>query len=143
MPLYLWLTGTALCRENEIKQFAPAGDIRGVSVYSLLGFLPGSICRDVPWFALVLKPQRGCGSAGMAPLQLLVVSSCQPWRKVTHPRGGTHPTSVPTASTHSSSAFGEESLSLVNSFVFYILLKQPHKPFMKEAHRFSVVFFHI
>lgn len=92
--LHLCLTGAALCWEKQIKQFAPVSDVQRCFSLLFAAFLAGNTCRDVPWFAFVLEPQRGCGSAGMAPLQLL------PSLEENHPSQESHecPTSIHTLS---------------------------------------------
>lgn len=71
----------------------------------------------------------------VAVLRWLLCSSCRPWSKVTHPRR------APTASTHSAPAFGEESLSLVNHFIFSILKKKhPSNHLWRKPIVFSVTF---
>lgn len=130
--LYLCLTGAALCWEKKWnKTICPSQWRLEVFQFNHCWVsCPEIFAGMCPGLPLCWSPREA-----VAVLGWLLCSSCRPWSKVTHPRR------APTASTHSAPAFGEESLSLVNHFIFSILKKKhPSNHLWRKPIVFSVTF---
>lgn len=108
-----WLSHTCICVSQGQLRSEKKGNKICPSQWRFSLLSAGFLPRDVLWFVLVF--------GGNSPSQ------------------ESH-TSVPTASTHSASAVGEESLSLANNFTFCLLKNKTLKPLTKEARSFSVSF---